>query len=124
MKEHQYSFEKLHVWLDIRVMIKFVYDITSKYPDSERFGLTSQMRRAAISVGSNLAEGSSRTSAKDQSHFYQLAFSSVMELLSQTTVSLDLDFIYEAQNQELRGQIHGIAYKLNALRRESLKRVK
>jgi four helix bundle protein len=124
MKDYQYSFEKLHVWADIRQMIKFVYDITSKYPDSERFGLAGQMRRAAISVGPNLAEGSSRTSAKDQSHYYQLAFSSVMELLSQTVVSIDLGFITEDQSHELRDQIHGIAYKLNSLRRESLKRVK
>jgi len=124
MKDYQYSFEKLHVWADIRGMIKFVYDLTAKYPDSERFGLVNQMRRSAISVGSNLAEGSSRTSAKDQSHYYQLAFSSIMELLSQAIVSLDLGFIDEEQNQKLRDQINGIAYKLNSLRRESLKRAK
>lgn len=124
MKDYQYSFEKLHVWVDIRGMIKVVYDITAKYPDAEKFGLVNQMRRAAISVGSNLAEGSSRTSAKDQSHFYQLAFSSIMELLSQAIVSLDLGFMNEEENQKLRDQIHGIAYKINSLRRESLKRVK
>ncbi len=56
-KDHEYSFERLHVWSDIRAMIRFVYTLTNGFPDSEKLGLTNQMRRAAISVGSNLAEG-------------------------------------------------------------------
>ncbi|MFO7874373.1 MAG: four helix bundle protein [Bacteroidales bacterium] len=123
MENRQYSFEKLHVWNDIREMIKYIYALTADYPDFEKFGLVNQMRRAAISVSSNLAEGSSRTGAKDQAHFYQLAYSSSMELLSQTIVSLDLNFINQEQHQQLRTYIQGIAYKLNALRKQSLKRV-
>ena len=123
MENRQYSFEKLHVWSDIREMIKYIYALTADYPDFEKFGLVNQMRRAAISVSSNLAEGSSRTGAKDQAHFYQLAYSSSMELLSQTIVSLDLNFINQEQHQQLRTYIQGIAYKLNALRKQSLKRV-
>lgn len=123
MENRQYSFEKLHVWNDIREMIKYIYALTADYPDFEKFGLVNQMRRAAISVSSNLAEGSSRTGAKDQAHFYQLAYSSNMELLSQTIVSLDLNFINQEQHQQLRTYIQGIAYKLNALRKQSLKRV-
>lgn len=54
-KDHEYSFERLHVWSDIREMIRFLYNLTTGFPDSEKFGLTNQMKRAAISVGSNLA---------------------------------------------------------------------
>jgi len=121
-KNYQYSFEKLNVWSDIRAMIKFVYVLTSGFPESEKFGLTNQMRRAAISVSSNLAEGSSRTNAKDQAHFYQMGYSSLMELLSQSMVSLDLNILDEVQHHELRKQINSISYKLNSLRNQTLKR--
>ncbi len=81
------------------------------------------MRRAAVSVGSNLAEGSSRTNAKDRAHFYQMGFSSLMELLSQSIVAFDLNLLDEIQHQELRNQIDKIGYKLNPLRNQTLKRV-
>ena len=123
MENYQYSFEKLKVWSDIRALIKTVYSITATFPDVEKFGLINQMRRAAVSVSSNLAEGSSRTNPKDQAHFYQMAFSSIMELLSQSIVSLDLSFIDEKQNIELRILINDVASKLNALRRKTLERI-
>lgn len=121
-KDHEYSFERLHVWNEIKSMIRFVYTYTTEFPDIEKYGLTNQMRRAAISVGSNLAEGSSRTNAKDQAHFYQMGFSSLMELLSQSIVAFDLNLLDEIQHQELRNQIDRIGYKLNALRNQTLKR--
>ena len=67
---HEYSFEKLSLWTDIRALYKMIYSTTADYPDLEKYGLVNQIRRASISVGSNLAEGSSRTGAKDQAHFY------------------------------------------------------
>jgi len=118
-----YSFEKLHVWADIRSMIKDVYELTAKLPEIEKFGLVMQMRRAAISVSSNLAEGSSRTSPKDQTHFYQMAYSSMMELLSQIIVSYDLQYISESNYSAIRQDIEGITYKLNSLRSTALKRI-
>ena len=87
----KFSFETLDFWNDIRQLIKKVYEITSSFPENEKFGLVNQMRRSSISIGSNLAEGSSRTSSKDQAHFYQIAFSSMMELLSQIIVCNDLN---------------------------------
>jgi four helix bundle protein len=122
MKDYQYSFENLKVWTDIRALIKTVYSITATYPDVEKFGLVNQMRRAAVPVSLNLAEGSSRTNPKDQAHFYQVAFSSIMELLSQSVVSQDLSFFDEKQRNELRDQINEVASKINALRRKTLER--
>lgn len=118
-----YSFEKLHVWKDIRGLIKSIYTLTSNFPDNEKFGLVSQMRRAIISVSSNIAEGSSRTSLKDQAHFYQISYSSLMELLSQLIVSHDLNYINNEKYLDLRNTIQGISFKVNSLRKAALKRI-
>jgi four helix bundle protein len=120
MERRRYAFEKLYVWEDIRSMIKDIYKITASFPDQETYGLVIQIRRAAISIGSNLAEGSSRSSFKDQAHFYQFAYSSMMEVLSQLIVSHDLEFISENQYVKIREQIEVISFKLNALRKSAL----
>jgi len=120
MKERCYSFEKLHVWADIRKMITTIYIMTGTFPENEKYSLVVQMRRAAISVSSNLAEGTSRTGLKDQAHFYQLAYSSLMEVLSQLIVSHDLTFISEEQYLNIRQQIEVISNKINALRKSVL----
>src|SRR2546423_4801816 len=77
---HVYPFEKLRVWQSARSLIKNVYRATKFFPCSETYGLTSQTNRAAVSVAANLAEGASRTSRKDQAHFSQIAYGSLMEL--------------------------------------------
>jgi four helix bundle protein len=111
----KYSFEKLEVWHDSRELTKLVYKITKGFPDDEKFGITNQMRRSAISVSSNIVEGSYRTTGKDKSNFMTIAYSSLMELLNQTIASLDLKYINEEQYNELRIQIEKISNKLSAL---------
>lgn len=74
-------------------MVRKVYKLTGKYPSSEKFGLRNQMRRCSISISSNIAEGTGRTRAKDQAHFYSVGYSSCLELMNQTILSLDLEFI-------------------------------
>ena len=113
---HIFAFEKLKVWEEIRILIKSIYSITKIFPKEEQFCLVNQMRRAVISVSSNLAEGSSRTSLKDQAHFYQLSYSSLMEVLSQLIVSNDLDYISEVEYKETRAKIESVSYLLNQLR--------
>ena len=113
---HQYSFEKLNVWQNSRKLTKEIYSITKKFPSDERYGLISQMRRAMISVSSNIAEGSSRKTKKDQAHFYTIAYSSLIELLNQIILSLDLIYIDNEQYLELRNSIELISNQLNALR--------
>ena len=80
------------------------------------------MRRASISVGANLVEGSARKGAKDQAHFYQISFSSLMELLSLLILSKDLNFIIDDIYYEMRNEIEKIGFKLNSLRNKSLTR--
>jgi four helix bundle protein len=85
---HEYSFEKLRVWQNARQLAKAVYATTAKFPSRETYGLSSQCNCAVISVAANLAEGSSRQSPKDQAHFSEIAYGSLMEL------ACLLDFIY------------------------------
>ena len=118
---YTYSFEKLNVWQQARLLTKEIYIVTSRFPDEEKFGLVSQMRRAIISVSSNIAEGSSRKSNKDQAHFYTTAFSSLVELLNQLILSFDLGFIKEERYLELRNSIELISNQLNNLRKSVTK---
>ncbi|GGC86351.1 four helix bundle protein [Flavobacterium lutivivi] len=111
-----YSFEKLDVWIEAKNFAKQIYTLTSKFPESEKFGLTVQLRRAAISIASNIAEGSARNSNKDKAHFTTIAFGSAVEVLNQLIISCELGFITEAEYIELRTQIESITNKLNALR--------
>ena len=88
-----YSFEKLECWQNARQLAVWIYTITKKFPSDERFGIISQMRRAAISIASAIAEGTSRKTSKDQSHFSTIAYSSTIELLNDLIMASDLEFI-------------------------------
>ncbi len=88
-----YSFEKLECWQQARKLSVWTYQSTKNFPADERFGLTSQMRRASISIASNIAEGSARKTAKDQAHFSTVAYSSAIELLNDFIISSDLGYL-------------------------------
>jgi len=117
---HLYSFEKLNVWQDSRKLVKEIYLLTEQFPKNELFSLTNQLRRATISISSNIAEGSSRTSNKDQAHFYQIAYSSLMESLNQIIISNDFEFIDNDSAIKFRNTVEKIANELNALRKSRL----
>lgn len=110
-----YSFEKLEVWKDARIFVKNVYQLTQKFPVEEKFGIVSQIRRASVSISSNIAEGAGRKTAKDQSYFYRIAFSSSLETLNLFIISSDLGFITEDNLINIRREIEKISNKLNAL---------
>ena len=113
---YTYSFEKLEVWVEAKKLSKDIYTITSKFSPDEKFGLTSQLRRASISICSNIGERSARKSNKDKAHFAIMAFSSAVEVLNQIIISYVLDFIDLDAYTALREQIESITNKLNALR--------
>ena len=81
-----FNFEKLDVWHKAIDFADLVYTLTKDFPSDERFGLTNQMRRAAVSISSNIAEGSSRSSRTDYSRFVEIATGSVFEVVSQATI--------------------------------------
>ena len=88
-----YSFEQLACWQHARQLAVWIYRTTNHFPDEEKFGIISQMRRAAVSVASNIAEGTSRRTAKDQSYFSIIAYSSAIELMNDLIIANDLGFL-------------------------------
>ncbi len=112
---YTFSFERLEVWNKSRLLTKKVYKITQAFSESEKFVMVSQLRRAVISICSNIAEGSSRKSKRDQAHFYNIAFSSLMETLNQLIISNDLEYLDAGTLAELRKDIHVISLMLNNL---------
>ncbi|PJE65298.1 four helix bundle protein [Candidatus Saccharibacteria bacterium CG10_big_fil_rev_8_21_14_0_10_47_8] len=87
------TFENLEVWQKSRKLAVYIYKLTKKFPVEERYGLVPQMRRAAISISSNIAEGFARYKTKDKEHFYVMASASLSELLNQLILSSDFDYI-------------------------------
>jgi four helix bundle protein len=119
----EYSFEKLRVWHAARKLATAVYVTTSKFPQGERYGITSQCNRAAISVAANLAEGCTRQSRKDQAHFSEIAYGSLMELACLLILCQDIGMISEDAEKNLRGSIEEVSAQLNALHRSQRARI-
>ena len=113
---YTYSFEKLEVWIEAKELSKNIYFITKRFPDDEKFGMTSQLKRGSISICSNIAEGSARKTNKDKAHFTVMAFSSAVEVLNQLIIAHELKFINTPEYEAIRLQIESITNKLNALR--------
>lgn len=89
----EYSFEKLMVYQSSRKLVKEVYRLIRCFPPEERFALCDQIRRAVISVPSNIAEQSGRTSYKERIHFLDIAYGSLMETYCQLEIAVDLGYI-------------------------------
>ena len=116
----KYSFERLEVWKESMELVKMIYDVTKSFPISEKYGLTSQLRRATVSISSNLAEGTSRMSNKDKAHFTTLSFSSAMEVLNQIIIAKDLEYLSDENYLEIRKSISKITNMLNSLRKSQI----
>ena len=121
--EYKYSFEKLEVWNDARKLVKMIYLQPDNFPEKERFGLSSQMQRAVVSIVSNIAEGVSRNSVKEKIRFVELAYGSLMELYCQLYVSVDLDYLTPNTFTLIKAEIDKIANKANALKRSFIKQL-
>jgi four helix bundle protein len=112
----KFSFENLEVYSKIRNLIINIYQIQKKFPKEERHGLADQVRRAAVSISTNLAEGSGRNSLKEKIHFVEIAYGSLMEVFCELQVACDLEYITTEQFNALRPQITDIAKMLSGLR--------
>ena len=115
--KRQFSFEKLDVWQNAVALSVDVYQLTKDFPDDEKFILVSQMRRAALSISSNIAEGNGRETNNDQARFTTVAYGSLMELLNQLIFSFKLGYLSENQLNDLREKINLISNQLNKLRK-------
>ena len=125
------SFEELPVWEDSRKLANKIYKLTKKFPTKENFGLTSQITRAAVSVGSNIAEGFDRFSKKDFVRFLIIARGSISEVQNDLYIALDLKYINKndfveiyALAKELGKQINGFIKYLRSYDKNNSKDVK
>jgi four helix bundle protein len=123
MKESNFSFENLKVWQESRKLVSEIYRLVRKFPKEEKFALGDQIRRAVISVPSNIAEGSGRGSLKEQIHFIEIAYGSLMEVYCQLQVASDLSFIQEADLENIKPKVSSIANMLTGLRASLRKRL-
>lgn len=115
MTEKITSFTQLHAWQGARKLATATYKLSEKFPDREKFGLTSQIRRSSVSVAANIAEGFSRSGAKDKIQFYSIALGSATETLSHAYIAYDLGFIQKTDIQYMHEQITNVHKMINGL---------
>jgi len=111
-----FRFEKFDVWQKAIDFADQVYSKTAKFPNDERFGLTSQMRRAAVSMSSNIAKGSSRSSDVDFARFLKIPYGSLMEVVSQAMIAKRQGMLSEDSFDQLSSDAERIARMLSGLR--------
>ena len=112
-----YSFQKLTVWQESKKLVVDVYHLLENFPDFEKYVLCDQIRRAIVSVPSNIAEGSGRQSVKEKIHFIEIAFGSMTEVFCELQTACDLNYIKEAQLDALRPQFAEVAKMMSGLRK-------
>ena len=117
-------FQKLDVYILAKELVKDVYRLLKKFPDEERYALCAQLRRAAISVPSNIAEGMGRWSAKEQIHFIEIAYGSLAEVLSQMDIAKDLGYISDDDFHLILDRYSNISRMLSGLRKSIEVRLK
>jgi four helix bundle protein len=117
-----FNFENLEVWQKAIDFADLVYSLTRNFPAEERFGLTNQMRRAAVSISSNIAEGSARISHADFARFVEIATGSLFEVVSQSTIGLRQSFLTQEQYARLYAAAEQQGKMLSGLRRSLVER--
>ncbi len=111
-----FRFEKLEVWKESLTYAKHVYEICKEFPRDELFGLTSQIKRAVLSISSNIAEGSGSSSKKDFAHYLDKAIKSVFETVSQLFFAKELKFIEIKSFNDLYNEAELLVKKIQSLR--------
>ena len=109
------SYQDLAAWQNARELNYEIYQITKEFPQDERFGLVSQIRRSAVSVPSNIAEGYGRGARADYIRFLRIARGSLFEVETQLILSSDLGYVDDGSREELNGKIDAVARPLSGL---------
>ena len=113
-----HNFKELIVWQKARKIVKDIYLLTRKYPKEELFGLTQQIRRAAVSIPSNIAEGSGRGTDADFARFLDYANGSACEVETQLYLSLDLEYISQTEFDDVNNKLQDIEKMIFALKKK------
>lgn len=114
--------KKLDVWKLSIAFVSMIYDLTSAFPKSEIYGITTQLRRSAVSIPSNIAEGASRDSSKDRKRFYEIARSSLVEIDTQLEISKKLNYFNSQSNSkflEIDKTMNGLFAMLTKLKEKT-----
>lgn len=111
----EYSFQKLKVWQEAKKLVVDVYNLLDRFPQFEKYALCDQIRRAIVSVPSNIAEGSGRKSLKEQIHFLEISYGSLMEAYNQLLIAVDLTYISKESVEAIKLSIDGVAKMINGL---------
>lgn len=109
-------FQNLIVYQLSKDLVKFVYTKIKGFPAEERYALCEQLRRSVISIPSNIAEGMGRTAEKEQSHFINIAFGSLMEVLAQMDIAKDLEYISQEEYLQTEEMVNEKGKMLSSLR--------
>jgi len=112
----RFRFQELEVWQKAIDFADLIYELTGRFPDDERFGLRNQLRRAAVSVSSNIAEGNGRTSQLEYIRFVEIAYASLMEVISQLHIAERRKYISNHQLEQAMEAGEQIAKMLSGLR--------
>jgi four helix bundle protein len=113
---YTYAFEKLEVWLLSKHLICEAYKLSKRLPEDERFGIRSQFNRAIVSVGCNIAEGSSRSTAREKARYITISYGSLVEVVALLIIIKELEFITETEHSKFRVSCEELSNKLNAYR--------
>ena len=106
-----HNYNNLQIWQRAMDLVEEIYKLTASFPIEEKFGLVSQMTRAAVPIPSNIAEGAGRNSDKDFAHFISIAIGSLYELNTQIVLSERLGYINQSQSQELQKKLDNLQRK-------------
>ena len=120
MEDYLFQFEKLNAWQEARKLVVDVYRLLEKFPKTENYALCDQLRRAAISVPSNIAEGTGRMAIKEQTHFLEIAFGSLMEIYCQLQIAVDLNYITSEDLQNIKRRIFTASKLISGLHTSKL----
>ena len=116
------DYKELISWQKAMLLAMEIYKLTEMLPREERFGLSDQLRRACVSVPSNIAEGVSRISDKEKAHFIEISYGSLLEVLCQMEISNELGYITVDQYQEIEVKVERLSKLLSSLRHKYLTR--
>ena len=120
MIEFDFSYRKLNVYQLSKKLVTDIYKLIGTFPNTETYALSDQLRRAAISIPSNIAEGTAKASPKEQFHFLEIAYGSLMEIMCQLEISYDLGHINQVQLRQSEEEIVMI-YKMLSSMQSTLK---
>lgn len=118
--ETKYSYKDLDAYKEAKLLVRKVYELLKQFPKEEQYALCDQLRRAVISVPSNLVEGTGRYSTKEQLHFLEIAYGSLLEAECQLDIAHDVKYISDEQLSEINAQIRKVAALLSGLRSKRL----